>query len=29
MAEGTQVPNCGVSKPAEREAIAAWLATLR
>ena len=28
VARGTQMPDTGVSKPADREAIAAWLATL-
>ena len=29
VAKGTQMPNPGISKPADREAIAAWLVTLR
>ena len=29
VAKGTQMPNPGISNPADREAIAAWLVTLR
>ncbi len=29
VAHGTQMPNPGISNPADREAIAAWLATLK